>query len=194
MDLLFFRKQCSFFIDGIRKRSWLQMLNPLSRHNSTVDNELSIDGNDLEIPSSSPDTGGYIGKILFISLIVLSMFHFVLVHVDQISILFLFSLFLSTRLKSLEKSFLFFMIFSLIAMNHKTTTTIHLDEINPPTNKNMQLDQKLSQQSSTSSNNLLKPDSNPWGIDSDLLRNKSQSISNIAGKISSLSFVIHLLM
>ncbi len=68
-------------------------------------------------------------------------------------------------------------------MNHKSTT-IHLDETIPSTTtiKNTPVDYKLSQQSSTSSNNLLKPDNNPWNNDSDLLRNKSQSLSNIAGK------------
>lgn len=73
--------------------------------------------------------------------------------------------------------------FYSIALNHKTTTTIHLDEINSPsTNRTLPLDQKLSQQSSTSSNNLLKPDGNPWNNENELMRNKSQSISNIAGK------------
>jgi hypothetical protein len=59
-----------------------------------------------------------------------------------------------------------------------------LDETIPSTTtiKNTPVDYKLSQQSSTSSNNLLKPDNNPWNNDSDLLRNKSQSLSNIAGK------------
>ena len=158
------------------------MLNPLSRHNSTTNNELSVDGNDLESPSPSPDAAGYIGKILFISLIVLSMFHSQLVHVDQKKKHFHF--FLVAQLKypwrNLSNDMCFFRL--SIAMNHKTTTSIHLDEINPPLTRNLQLDQKLSQQSSTSSNNLLKPDSNPWSNDSDLLRNKSQSISNIAGR------------
>ena len=76
--------------------------------------------------------------------------------------------------------------FYSIALNHKTTTTIHLEENNPPTNKTLPLDQKLSQQSSTSSNNLLKPDGNPWNTENELMRNKSQSISNIAGKYSTL--------
>jgi hypothetical protein len=65
------------------------------------------------------------------------------------------------------------------------TTTIHLDETIPPRTKTAPLDNKLSQQSSTSSNNLLKPDNNPWDTsynENDLLKNKSQSISNIAGK------------
>jgi hypothetical protein len=73
-------------------------------------------------------------------------------------------------------------------LNHKASTTIHLDEIiPPPTNKNVPVDYKLSQQSSTSSNNLLRPDNNPWNNnntnESDLMRIKSPSISNIAGKI-----------
>jgi hypothetical protein len=69
-------------------------------------------------------------------------------------------------------------------LNHKSTT-IHLDEAIPLTIKTPAVDYKLSQQSSTSSNNLLKPDNNSWNTgnnDSDLMRNKSQSISNIAGK------------
>jgi len=60
-----------------------------------------------------------------------------------------------------------------------------LDEPIPLSTKSP-IDHKLSQQSSTSSNNLLKPDSNLWNTpnnDNELMRNKSQSISNIAGKI-----------
>jgi len=47
------------------------------------------------------------------------------------------------------------------------------------------MDYKPSRQSSTSSNNLLKPDINIWGTnvnDAELLKNKSQSLTNIAGK------------
>jgi len=54
-----------------------------------------------------------------------------------------------------------------------------------PTTKNTPIDYKISQQSSISSNNLLKPDNNPWNSnnnDVDLMRIKSPSISNIAGK------------
>jgi hypothetical protein len=56
----------------------------------------------------------------------------------------------------------------------------------PSTTKNIPIDYKLSHQSSTSSNNLLKPDNNPWNTtynENELMRNKSQSISNIAGKL-----------
>jgi hypothetical protein len=54
--------------------------------------------------------------------------------------------------------------------------------------KNLAMDYKISRQSSTSSNNLLKPDGNLWSANaSDLesLRNQSQSLSNIAGKFLS---------
>jgi len=51
----------------------------------------------------------------------------------------------------------------------------------PSNTKNVPLDYKLSQQSSISSNNLLKPDNNSWNNENELLRIKSQSISNIAG-------------
>jgi hypothetical protein len=112
--------------NGIRKRSWLQMLNPLSRNQPSPTDELPEDENDIESPVSSPDATGY------------------------------------------------------IALNHKASTAIHLDEIMASTNKNIPLDYKLSQQSTTSSNNLLKPDNNPWNNESELIRNKSQSISNIA--------------
>lgn len=61
-----------------------------------------------------------------------------------------------------------------------------MDETITPPTKNISTDYKLSQQSSISSNNLLKPDSNPWSTnnnnDLESTRNKSQSISNIAGK------------
>ncbi len=45
------------------------MLNPLSRHEPSCTNDLTTggDGNDFEIPISSPDTSGYIGKKNFIS-------------------------------------------------------------------------------------------------------------------------------
>ncbi|CAF1102726.1 unnamed protein product [Adineta steineri] len=118
--------------NGIRKRSWLDMLNPLSKHRATPVNDVSTgDMNDFESPVTAPDTPGY------------------------------------------------------IALNHKNTTAIHLDETSLSTSKNFPLDHKISQQSSISSNNFLKPDNNPWNSnnntnDVDLSRNKSQSISNIA--------------
>ncbi|CAF1331760.1 unnamed protein product [Adineta steineri] len=118
--------------NGIRKRSWLDMLNPLSKHRATPINDVSTgDMNDFESPVTAPDTPGY------------------------------------------------------IALNHKNTTAIHLDETSLSTSKNFPLDPKISQQSSISSNNFLKPDNNPWNSnnntnDVDLSRNKSQSISNIA--------------
>ena len=72
-----------------------------------------------------------------------------------------------------------------LALNHKNTTSITLDESASSTAKNLTMDNnKISRQSSTSSNNLLKPDSHIWTdntIDIDALRNKSQSLSNIAG-------------
>ena len=52
--------------------------------------------------------------------------------------------------------------------------------------KNLTMENKISRQSSVTSNNLLKPDSNVWTdstSDVEVLRNKSQSLSNIAGKI-----------
>jgi hypothetical protein len=52
----------------------------------------------------------------------------------------------------------------------------------PSNTKNVASDYKLSQQLSISSNNLLKPDNNSWNNENELLRIKSQSISNIAGK------------
>ncbi|CAF1289067.1 unnamed protein product [Rotaria sordida] len=117
--------------NGIRKRSWLQMLSPLGKHRPSLTNDLTPgDGSEFEGSGSSPDTSGY------------------------------------------------------IALNRKnTTTTIHLDETIPTTPKTFPIDYKISQQSSISSNNLLKPDSNPWNtnnIDVELMRTKSQSISNIA--------------
>jgi hypothetical protein len=76
-----------------------------------------------------------------------------------------------------------------IALNNKNTTTINMDETIPTTPKTVPIDYKLNQQFSTSSNNLLKPDNNPWNTnnnENELMRNKSQSISNIAGKIKIL--------
>ena len=70
-------------------------------------------------------------------------------------------------------------------MNHKNATVIHLEEISPAIPKNSPVDYKISQQSSISSNNLLRPDSNPWNAntnDGDLSKLKSPSISNIAGR------------
>ncbi|UJR14106.1 hypothetical protein I4U23_001102 [Adineta vaga] len=116
--------------NGIRKRSWLDMLNPLGKRRPSQNKNFSFeDGNQSETPIVSIETPGY------------------------------------------------------IALNHKTTTMIHLDEINSPPAKTFPLDYKISQQSSISSNNLLKPEGNPWNnnnTDADLMRNKSQSISNIA--------------
>jgi hypothetical protein len=70
-------------------------------------------------------------------------------------------------------------------LNHKTTTSVVVDETTSSTPKKLGMDYKTSRQSSTSSNNLLKPDSHLWGqniTDAETLRNKSQSLSNIAGK------------
>ena len=53
----------SLFIDGIRKRSWLQMLNPLAKHQPTRTNDLTTgDANDFETSVSSPDATGYTGE------------------------------------------------------------------------------------------------------------------------------------
>jgi len=74
----------------------------------------------------------------------------------------------------------------IIALNHKNTTSVVVDETASSTKKNLAMDYKTSRQSSTSSNNLLKPDNNPWNTtynENELMRNKSQSISNIAGKL-----------
>lgn len=60
-----------------------------------------------------------------------------------------------------------------------------VDETTSSIGKNLAMDYKTSRQSSTSSNNLLKPDSNLWSTntnDVELSRYKSQSLSNIAGK------------
>ncbi|CAF2995106.1 unnamed protein product [Rotaria sp. Silwood2] len=70
-----------------------------------------------------------------------------------------------------------------IGLNHKNTTTISLDETILPTPKNLPLDYKSSRKSSTSSNNLLKPDNSLWNTDIndiELMKSKSQSLSNIA--------------
>jgi len=80
---------------------------------------------------------------------------------------------------------LFFFLFST-ALNHKNTTTAVLDEITSSATKNLAMDSKTSRQSSTSSDNLLKPDSNLWSsntTDVEALRTKSQSLTNIAGKL-----------
>jgi hypothetical protein len=70
-------------------------------------------------------------------------------------------------------------------LNHKNTTSVALDEItSSSTTKNLAMDFQTSRQSSTSSHNLLKPDSNLWSAstpDAEALRNKSQSLTNIAG-------------
>ncbi|CAF1013702.1 unnamed protein product [Rotaria sp. Silwood1] len=70
-----------------------------------------------------------------------------------------------------------------IGLNHKNTTTIALDETILSTTKNLPLDYKSSRKSSTSSNNLLKPDNTLWNTninDVELVKSKSQSLSNIA--------------
>jgi hypothetical protein len=78
-------------------------------------------------------------------------------------------------------------VLSLItALNHQHTTSIVLDETPSSTTKNLAMDYKTSRQSSTSSNNLLKPDIHLWGPtlnDIESTKIKSQSLSNIAGKI-----------
>ena len=53
-----------FFLDGIRKRSWLQMLNPLDRHQSPELNEPNPDEtSDLEFPMPTlSEPTGYTGK------------------------------------------------------------------------------------------------------------------------------------
>ncbi len=54
------------------------------------------------------------------------------------------------------------------------------------TKKNLAMDYKTSRQSSTSSNNLLKPDIHVWDTnpnDVELVRHKSQSLTNIAGNL-----------
>jgi len=54
------------------------MLNPLSRHEPSRTDDLTTggDGNDFEIPISSPDTSGYIGKKKFISVKSCQFFQF----------------------------------------------------------------------------------------------------------------------
>lgn len=72
-----------------------------------------------------------------------------------------------------------------LALNHKPSTTIQIEETPVPVKPLPVIDYKLSQQSSTGSNNLLKPESVPWNAnpnENELMRNKSQSISNIAGR------------
>ncbi|CAF3567750.1 unnamed protein product [Rotaria sordida] len=115
---------------GIRKRSWLHMLNPLVRHKSKRSNDTTTGGtSEFESPMST-DIAGYIG------------------------------------------------------LNHKNIVTIPLDEaISLSTIKNAPLEYKTSRQSSTSSNNLLKPDNNLWNTsigNVELMKSKSQSLSNIA--------------
>ena len=78
---------------------------------------------------------------------------------------------------------MFFLCLST-ALNHKNTTSVALDEITSSTTKNLPMDFQTSRQSSTSSNNLLKPDSNLWSAnttDAEVSRTKSQSLTNIAG-------------
>lgn len=65
------------FIDGIRKRSWLQMFNPLRKHKSPPNNDLTAgDGSDFESHTSSPDTAGYIGKKLIFLMTCQDLFFF----------------------------------------------------------------------------------------------------------------------
>ncbi|CAF2836775.1 unnamed protein product [Rotaria sp. Silwood2] len=115
--------------NGIHKRSWLHMLNPLARHKSNQSNDTTTGGtSEFEGPIAT-DRADYIG------------------------------------------------------LNHKNTTTISLDETILPTPKNLPLDYKSSRKSSTSSNNLLKPDNSLWNTDIndiELMKSKSQSLSNIA--------------
>ncbi|CAF4268381.1 unnamed protein product [Rotaria sp. Silwood2] len=115
--------------NGIHKRSWLHMLNPLARHKSNQSNDTTTGGtSEFEGPTAT-DRADYIG------------------------------------------------------LNHKNTTTISLDETILPTPKNLPLDYKSSRKSSTSSNNLLKPDNSLWNTDIndiELMKSKSQSLSNIA--------------
>ncbi|CAF3423815.1 unnamed protein product [Rotaria sp. Silwood1] len=116
--------------DGIHKRSWFHMLNPLARHKSNRSNDTTGGASDFE-GSVSADTAGYIG------------------------------------------------------LNHKNTTTIALDETILSTTKNLPLDYKSSRKSSTSSNNLLKPDNNLWNTninDVELVKSKSQSLKTVLKK------------
>jgi hypothetical protein len=64
--LTFFRL---IFIDGIRKRSWLEMLNPLAQRKSSGTNDLTVgEISDVETPISSPDTASHRGKNIFVFL------------------------------------------------------------------------------------------------------------------------------
>ncbi|CAF0829546.1 unnamed protein product [Adineta steineri] len=71
-----------------------------------------------------------------------------------------------------------------IALNHKNTTTnILLDETIPSASKHLTIDYETNPASSTSSNSLLKPETNLWVAnmtDVESMKNKSQSLSNIA--------------
>ncbi|CAF4267094.1 unnamed protein product, partial [Rotaria socialis] len=70
-----------------------------------------------------------------------------------------------------------------MGLNHKNTITIPLDETLSSPGKNLAMDYKSGHKSSTDSNNLLKPDSDLWTAtsnDIDLLKTKSQSLTNIA--------------
>jgi hypothetical protein len=87
-------------------------------------------------------------------------------------------------------------IIHLIGSNHKNTAIIHMDETVPSTTKMLPVDHKQSRESSINSNNLLKPETNLWNMndkDVELMRNKSQSISNIAGKSIQNEIVLFLL-
>lgn len=95
-------------------------------------------------------------------------------------------IFVSTRGKS---SFIGVLFSLRLALNHKnTSTSIHLEDVNPSVARTLSVEQKLTGQPSTSSNNLLKPDNIPWNLapgDIETMRNKSPSISNIAGNLVS---------
>jgi hypothetical protein len=96
-------------------------------------------------------------------------------------------LFVDIRLCAALTSFVSF----IIALNHKNATSGPLDETTLSTANNLAMDYKASRQSSASSNNLLKHDNNLWGTsmnDVESMRNKSQSISNIAGKVPLINF------
>ncbi|CAF0762369.1 unnamed protein product [Adineta steineri] len=71
-----------------------------------------------------------------------------------------------------------------IALNHKNTTTNSLlDETIPSASKHLTIDYETNPASSTSSNSLLKPETNLWVAnmtDVESMKNKSQSLSNIA--------------
>ena len=75
----------------------------------------------------------------------------------------------------------------IAALNYKnTTTSILMDETNSSTIKNLTSEHEVSQESSTSSNRLLKPENNNlWNAnlnDLESMRNQSPSLSNIAGE------------